>query len=74
MADTFPRMLHALLGCEWGWRIALTDDRDPCQARAVQRVMLHGHTEGDLLVQLCGPHRDRVFSLTEPSTPGADRG
>lgn len=59
---------HQLLGCEWGRRIALPDDRAECPERAVQRMMLHGDAApgGMWLVQLCRAHFDKVSALTDP--------
>lgn len=58
--------IQALLGCEWGRRIALPDDRAECSERAVQRMMLHGDTGPRALVQLCRAHFDKVSDLTDP--------
>jgi hypothetical protein len=76
-------LLREMLGCEWGYRIALPDDQAEYQERAVQYVQLHGG-ERDWLVKLCATHRALVFNLTDPhaapapgaaqnaATPGAD--
>jgi len=65
----FHHMLHNLLGCEWGRKIALAENREPCEADAVQRIALHG-PNGHLVVQLCDRHRALVLDLTDPSEPG----
>lgn len=59
--------LSSLLGCDWGRRIALPGDQDPCGEQAVQRVVLHGHPDdGDFDVKLCQPHADIVIAETDP--------
>lgn len=67
MTEPLDTMVQRLLGCEWGRRIALPADMQPCGQRATRRVMLHGSSaEGDFMVQLCDPHGDVVLSLTDP--------
>lgn len=59
--------IHSLLGCQWGRRVALPGDREPCALKAEQIVVLHGHpVDGEFAVKLCAAHRDRVVAETKP--------
>lgn len=65
--------VHRVLGCQWGQRVALAGDREPCDLKAVQIVVLHGHPdEGEFAVKLCASHREKVLAETEPHSVGAD--
>lgn len=53
-----------LLGCDWGYIVALAEDNAPCDARATTRMELHGN-QVRFLVQLCPTHAATVTAHTE---------
>jgi hypothetical protein len=60
---------YALLGCDWGRRIALPgEDVTPCPQPAEARVVLH--IDGDPAVfQFCDRHRGLIDAASEPHAP-----
>lgn len=55
------------VGCDWGRLISLPGgDKLPCQDHAEQRTIIHHPDGGQLLVQLCTPHQDKLLLNTDP--------
>lgn len=63
--------VEALLGCDWGHRIATADYPQPCHTQAAQIVVLHDPNGGQMDVKLCDPHRQFVLMETDPRAGGA---
>lgn len=59
-----PDWGHAILGCDWGTRVATPDDREVCTRQARQIFVLHGKTAYE--VKVCEAHRDRLYAETDP--------
>lgn len=66
-----PAAGHELLGCDWGTKVATTDDRGVCTRQARQRMALHNGDE-TLEVQVCNVHRARLYAETEPHEAVSD--
>ena len=53
--------VHALLGCVWGRGVSTEDDREPCNERAVQIMVLHnGPFDEGFEVRVCAKHKARI--------------
>lgn len=59
------KMTHALIGCDWGTRIATDGDIGVCENQAVRRVCLHAG-EQTIDVKVCAHHLVTVTRLTDP--------
>lgn len=56
---------RALLGCDWGTRIGLPDDRAVCPHQAVQIIILYDNGR-PYDVKVCQAHADEVLAHTAP--------
>lgn len=61
-----PAFGHALLGCDWGTKVASTDDRTVCIRQARQRVVLHGPGGERYEVKVCREHAVAIDLETDP--------
>lgn len=65
---------HGVLGCEWGWSIALPDDEELCWEQAVRGIVLHDpHDVVDPDIdntefRFCEAHALMVEAQTDPHT------
>jgi hypothetical protein len=57
---------HALLGCDWGTKVALPDDREVCTRQAARRLMLHGFPDGPRQFKACDHHAEILERETDP--------
>ena len=62
------QIVSRMTGCDWGYVLALTDDREPCPQRATHRMVLHGQHVA-YQVQLCDTHHQTVLTHTDTHTP-----
>jgi hypothetical protein len=62
------RQARALLGCDWGRRISLPGDDEPCLLAADRQIVLHAGG-AEMFVKLCDGHAAIVETQTEPHTP-----
>lgn len=60
---------HALLGCDWGTRVATADDMGLCERQARQIVVLHDGPES-IDVKVCLAHAARLAEETDPHLGG----
>lgn len=61
---------HALIGCDWGTKVALPDDQEVCTARAQRRLIIHGRNGETYDLQVCDPHAAVIEQQTDPHAPG----
>lgn len=60
-------MVKALIGCDWGTTIALTEDEPECKEQATQRVVLHDPgSPWTQMVQVCDFHAAALDYHTDP--------
>lgn len=59
---------HALLGCDWGRKIALPGNTTPCTRAAEERIVLHNGGR-QVVVQMCDEHGALIKAETEPHAP-----
>lgn len=69
--ETLGGLVFSILGCEWGRKVALPDDKLPCTRQAVQRLVLH---DGPITLcfQFCAEHFAVVEGQTDPHRESAD--
>lgn len=53
----------ALLGCEWGTKLAMPDDLAVCDAQATKRIVLYDEGR-EAILQFCPKHASRVVEET----------
>lgn len=62
---TLFEMSHALIGCDWGRKIALPENRHPCARQATRRIALYQEGQIHALVQVCDEHGVLVDEQTD---------
>lgn len=72
MKEVLPHtagLLHSLLGCEWGRRIALPEDMEPCAEQAVGMTCVHappGVEPEEMVFKLCRRHHELLETQCVP--------
>ncbi len=62
-------LVHSLIGCDWGSKIALPNDRAVCGQKAAQRIVIHNPAgRGALILKLCTGHLALIEYETDPHT------
>jgi hypothetical protein len=68
--DGAGAIARALLGCQWGRRLATEGDKEPCPEQAVQITVIHvdeADTTGTAF-KFCARHTEAIRTLTEDRT------
>lgn len=65
---------HALIGCDWGRKVSLPDDREVCTSQARRRLILHGPAGEEYDLKACDQHADVLERETDPHEAEASRG
>lgn len=60
------RMIHRLIGCDWGRLVHLPGNSAPCNNQATRRTIIHDPEGGQLMVQLCAGHNRVLDEQTDP--------
>lgn len=65
---------HALIGCDWGTKVGLPDDREVCISQARSQVVLHDLDGKAYTLKVCDEHAATLMRATNPHNADSSAG